>query len=55
MTFAEFPVCAGAADAAANVTQSKNNAPTNALTMLMNESPYMNGGLCAAQRRPRMK
>jgi hypothetical protein len=55
MTFAEFPVCAGAADAAANVTKSKNNVARNAFTLLMNESPFMNGGVCAAQRRPRMK
>jgi hypothetical protein len=55
VTFAEFPVCAVAVDAAANATNRKNNAPSNALADLMNESPFMNGGLCAAQRRPRLK
>jgi hypothetical protein len=54
-TFAEFPVCALLPVTAANATNSKNKDPRNALTNLIGESPLMNGGLCAAQRWPRMK
>jgi hypothetical protein len=54
VTLAEFPVCAMLAGAATNTLNSKNKAPRNALTDLIGESPFMNGGLCAAQRRPRM-
>jgi hypothetical protein len=53
--FAAFPVCARPLGATAIVTNSKNKAPRNALRNLISESPFMNGGLCAAQRRPRMK
>jgi hypothetical protein len=53
--FAAFPVCEKPLGAAANVTKSKNKAARNALAKLMNESPFMNGSVCAAQRPPRMK
>jgi hypothetical protein len=42
------------AGAAASAPNKKNRAARNALTDLISESPFMNGGLCAAQRRSRM-
>jgi hypothetical protein len=52
--FAAFPVCAMLAGTATNTPNRKNKAPRNALTDLICESPFMNGGVCAAQRGPRM-
>jgi hypothetical protein len=37
-----------------NAATKKSKTPRNALTNLMDESPLMNGGVCAAQRQPRM-
>jgi hypothetical protein len=51
---AEFPFWALPAGAAASAPNNKNKAARNALTDLISESPFMNGGLCATQRRPRM-
>jgi hypothetical protein len=53
--FAALPVCAMLAGMGPNAPNRKNKAPRNALADLISESPFMNGGLCAAQRRPRMK
>jgi hypothetical protein len=53
-TFAAFPVCAMLAGTATKIPNRKNKAPRNALTNLISGSPFMNGSLCAAQRRPRM-
>jgi hypothetical protein len=52
--FAEFPFWAMPAGAAASAPNNKNKVARNALKDLISESPFMNGGLCAAQRRPRM-
>jgi hypothetical protein len=54
VTLAEFPVCAMLGGAATNARNSNTNVVKDAFTKLMNESPFMNGGLCAAQRQPRM-
>jgi hypothetical protein len=51
---AEFPFWAMPAGAAASAPNKKNRAARNALTDLISESPFMNGGVCAAQRQPRM-
>jgi hypothetical protein len=54
VTLAEFPVCAMLAGTAANTPNRKNKVARNTLTDLINESPFMNGDVCAAQRGPRM-
>jgi hypothetical protein len=54
VTFAAFPVCAQPAGAITDIANRNNKDPRDALTNLINESPFNDGGLCAAQRRPRM-